>query len=1431
MLCESSLQPNNKFNPWIKQQPIIIKKATKTRSTHQSSSGTKTRTRTLSFKTSGSPEAKGIAPDKNHDVTMDNANEAAVAANQNEGSAAAAKGGIESSSVDETSKGNKDVDMEDIGNKNGNKGDSAAKASENPMDKLMKAVDMKVDAMYESVIDGGVKKIAAYKQIKSDESLAKGESKKSAGGAKNNNGTDLETTTTKKGKAGENSEKEPETPDDNFPLLVGTLAFSNRENLRRHIIRGNWKYEKSHAAAPQRFELIRTIPPEESLEKLPQDGVFNGSFNVQLAVKNSKGKIKMKNRAVAESGVKLMFTPSVVGHHPERTYAVRGTGTNEYGVFELFGTATKNIGEEDLTYGVSVRKKYVSEAPVMPKAPPAPKPKKEGKKDKKRKHAEATTNDEDEKPPPTELPADGICLRGKLARNTSDELSLDNATVHRIIGVWAMGLSKVLEEATVCERFEYEHKCSGDSTAFPLSGRYTGHFYVFEAGVRTKCPERDVILKFRLNSGGYHNVEGRGSNIYGKYNITGTLMKDGTITLFRHFQVAKVTGSNKSMQVKISAPVTSSNRSGKLPSKSKSTTAVGASLLLTLDDVSAPDGIEPVAPLSPPEQFTATMRGILKIENDGTHTCSGSWAMTNDHFQTGITSKFHFGIESHYAANDARLMLEQIKSSDLAEDDDRQIKNLTSDGVSPVTLANSTFPIDSALYKGSFKLRKGVSRTQTIVDEQIVLKFVKNTGGSYNVYGKGTNETGTFECVGSLILQGQSNGLMQLYRMYPSTPGPLPLVPTASRKSSKVFSGSLTEKAVNSGPVPAMKAPEPFTASTSGLLRRESSRVGRLPTRLEEDDPQAQMDRLMDKCRQILLELYTGDVQKIFSVPVDPIALGVPTYPDVITNPMDLGTIQIKMDHNEIDSPGEFARLVRLTFENAIAFNTLPDNPFHVVARSMLVLFNKKFGSIDKAFNTAKKNKKLTKADRQELKRKEKEAAKEAKKKEKTENARKRKAEVEASNESKRMKLENVIAANKSSMAAIAQAAPKDANANMTRREYNLLVQAIQQVQDQIVGLHKIVKKSSKSNTVAAALYSSDVDKVKPDVPSANEDPSFPVESGLISQPLKPKKKKPKKEPTPSPPLSPKTFPTQPQGQDLQPLSFIEQEALSEAINLLPERLLPGAMQIIREADFVNDDDDEIDLDIDQLDTKTQRKLQSFVMENVKTRKPRKKTGKKPKPTQAAPACASPPSPPPPSAEEDTKLSASPRLPGGKSFFALDPDDDSDYDKDDEEEDLKDDFTNWGSIVANPSTGGAPEIKEGGDDSDKDEGDELWGEARKKAEADKALEADKAKREEKLRVEAELAAQRRMAEAAALGEQARAKREEKEAVKARLQEEQEREAKEAREAARQKAVQEVNSVKTTVDIGDAQRDLMRQYEEEFNDNYSAGASPSSDFGF
>jgi hypothetical protein len=71
---------------------------------------------------------------------------------------------------------------------------------------------------------------------------------------------------------------------------------------------------------------------------------------------------------------------------------------------------------------------------------------------------------------------------------------------------------------------------------------------------------------------------------------------------------------------------------------------------------------------------------------------------------------------------------------------------------------------------------------------------------------------------------------------------------------------------------------------------------------------------------------------------------------------------------------------------------------------------------------------------------------------------------------------------------------------------------------------------------------------------------------------------------------------TSPTIEHLVPLTFDEQEALAEDINNLPDHLLSGAMDIIRQADVHDDDDDEIDLDLDMFDIKTQRKLQLYIL-------------------------------------------------------------------------------------------------------------------------------------------------------------------------------------------------------------------------------------------
>ena len=87
----------------------------------------------------------------------------------------------------------------------------------------------------------------------------------------------------------------------------------------------------------------------------------------------------------------------------------------------------------------------------------------------------------------------------------------------------------------------------------------------------------------------------------------------------------------------------------------------------------------------------------------------------------------------------------------------------------------------------------------------------------------------------------------------------------------------------------------------------------KLPSRLEEDDPSAQLSRTMDKCSQILKFMREKDVElgAFFSEPVDPVALGIPTYFQVVKKPMDLRTIYRRMEAGEIDTPEDLQRAAK----------------------------------------------------------------------------------------------------------------------------------------------------------------------------------------------------------------------------------------------------------------------------------------------------------------------------------------------------------------------------------------------------------------------------------------------------------------------------------------------------------------------------------------
>ena len=71
---------------------------------------------------------------------------------------------------------------------------------------------------------------------------------------------------------------------------------------------------------------------------------------------------------------------------------------------------------------------------------------------------------------------------------------------------------------------------------------------------------------------------------------------------------------------------------------------------------------------------------------------------------------------------------------------------------------------------------------------------------------------------------------------------------------------------------------------------------------------------------------------------VDAKALGLKDYHEIITQPMDLGTVTSNLNAGKYQKEGDFFQDVMLTFNNAMKYNS-EDNPIHLLA----VQLKKKF--------------------------------------------------------------------------------------------------------------------------------------------------------------------------------------------------------------------------------------------------------------------------------------------------------------------------------------------------------------------------------------------------------------------------------------------------------------------------------------------------------
>eukprot|EP00978_Attheya_sp_CCMP212_P043915 scaffold294920_cov59-Attheya_sp.AAC.5 len=127
---------------------------------------------------------------------------------------------------------------------------------------------------------------------------------------------------------------------------------------------------------------------------------------------------------------------------------------------------------------------------------------------------------------------------------------------------------------------------------------------------------------------------------------------------------------------------------------------------------------------------------------------------------------------------------------------------------------------------------------------------------------------------------------------------------------------SASKSSSNSAPGTPSKPAEEFSLLNSFSVEAIEKHIASLNRTV-----QLPPAKLKSRCLEVLKGMQTHQNGWVFNTPVDPIELGLPDYFLVIKRPMDLGTIQKKVEAGSYHSIGDFASDVRLTFDNAMMYN------------------------------------------------------------------------------------------------------------------------------------------------------------------------------------------------------------------------------------------------------------------------------------------------------------------------------------------------------------------------------------------------------------------------------------------------------------------------------------------------------------------------------
>lgn len=168
-----------------------------------------------------------------------------------------------------------------------------------------------------------------------------------------------------------------------------------------------------------------------------------------------------------------------------------------------------------------------------------------------------------------------------------------------------------------------------------------------------------------------------------------------------------------------------------------------------------------------------------------------------------------------------------------------------------------------------------------------------------------------------------------------SARGPLPSVPpapysehsSAAPKSLKQSKSAVSDSSSKSES--SSKTPDDHSLINSFTVEQIENHIAALNKSM-----QLSPAKLKSKCSEVLKGLQNHQHGWVFNNPVDPVELGLNDYFLIIQKPMDLGTVNKKLDNGVYHTVDDFMDDVNLTFNNAMQYNE-QDSVVHDMAKEL----------------------------------------------------------------------------------------------------------------------------------------------------------------------------------------------------------------------------------------------------------------------------------------------------------------------------------------------------------------------------------------------------------------------------------------------------------------------------------------------------------------